>query len=65
MKPASPEQWMTVGEVAEELRIRRQQVYKLIRTSELPAHYITERTIRVRRDELYTWLETRKTSEGG
>jgi excisionase family DNA binding protein len=56
---------MTVGEVAEELRIRRQQVYKLIRTSELPAHYITERTIRVRRDELYTWLETRKTSEGG
>jgi excisionase family DNA binding protein len=51
---------MTVGEVAEELKLKPSQVYNLIKRSELPAHRITERTIRVNRGELYAWLETRK-----
>jgi excisionase family DNA binding protein len=55
--------WMTVGEVAEELKVPSARVYGLIRDPEgpLPAHRITPRTIRINRDELRTWLDTRKT----
>ena len=52
--------WMTVGEVANELKLKPGQVYKLIKRSELPAHRITQRTIRVNRGELYASLDTRK-----
>ena len=47
--------WMTVSEVAEELKLPPARVYKLIRDrkSPLPAHRVGERTIRVRRDELH------------
>jgi excisionase family DNA binding protein len=66
MRASNGEQWMTVEEVAEELRIPRRQVYKLIHGSELPAHRIGKRTIRVNRAELYAWLEDRKnTPKGG
>ncbi len=57
---------MTVSEVASELKLKPNQVYKLIKESEIPATHITQRTIRVNRDDLYAWLESRKnTSEGG
>ena len=51
--------WMTVGEVAEELKLPTARVYKLIRDckSPLPAHRVGERTIRIRRDELQGWLD--------
>lgn len=54
--------WITVGEVAEELKLPPARVYKLIcdRESPLPAHRVGERTIRVRRDELHTWLDDRR-----
>lgn len=54
--------WMTVSEVAEELKLPQTRVYKLIRTSEspLPAHRVGHRTIRIRRDELQRWLDERK-----
>lgn len=54
--------WMTVSEVAEELKLPQARVYKLIRDyrNPLPAHRVGERTIRVRRDELQTWLDARK-----
>lgn len=53
---------MTVGEVAEELKLPQARVYKLIRAcrNPLPAHRVGERTIRVRRDELQAWLDDRK-----
>jgi excisionase family DNA binding protein len=56
--------WMTVGDVAEELKVPPAQVYRLIRDTvgPLPAHRITPRTIRINRDELRAWLDTRKTS---
>ena len=57
--------WMTVSEVAGELKLKPNQVYKLINESELPAHRITERTIRVNRDDLYAWLMTRKNTSRG
>ncbi len=52
--------WMTVGEVAEELRLKPSQLYNLIKRSELPARRITERTMRLNRGELYARLETRE-----
>lgn len=58
----SKDAWMTVGEVAEELKLPQARVSKLIRDSRnpLPAHRVGERTIRVQRDELQAWLDARK-----
>ncbi len=58
---------MTVGEVAEELKLPPARVYRLIRAREspLPAHRVGQRTIRVRRDELRAWLDDRKIVAGG
>jgi excisionase family DNA binding protein len=65
MSANKSEQWMTVGEVADELKLKPNQVYKLIKESEIPATRISPRTIRVNRDDLYTWLESRKNTTGG
>ncbi len=64
MSANKSEQWMTVGEVADELKLKPNQVYKLIKESEIPATRITPRTIRVNRDDLYTWLKSRKNTPG-
>lgn len=58
----SKDTWMTVSDVAEELKLSQARVYKLIRDcwSPLPAHRVGERTIRVRRDDLQTWLDDRR-----
>lgn len=58
--------WMTVSEVAEELKLPPARVYKLIRdgADPLPAHRVGTRTIRVRRDELHAWLDERKIVSG-
>ncbi len=63
---AVKEAWMTVAEVAEELKLPQARVYKLIRNcrNPLPAHRVGERTIRVKRDELQAWLEDRKIVSG-
>lgn len=63
---ASRDTWMTVSEVADELKLSPARVYKLIRdcSGPLPAHRVGERTIRVRRGELQTWLEDRKIISG-
>jgi excisionase family DNA binding protein len=62
VRVAVKETWMTVAEVAEELKLPQARVYKLIRNSRnpLPAHRVGERTIRVQRDELQAWLADRK-----
>jgi excisionase family DNA binding protein len=54
-------EWMTVPEVAEELGIPRSRAYELIGNGELPAVRIGERSIRVNRAELSSFLlETRR-----
>jgi excisionase family DNA binding protein len=62
VRVAGKETWMTVAEVAEELKLPQTRVYKLIRNGRnpLPAHRVGERTIRVQRDELQAWLDDRK-----
>lgn len=53
--------WLTVPEVAEELRVPRTRAYELIAKGDLPAVRIGERTIRVHRAELEKFLlETRR-----
>lgn len=46
------QEWLTVPEVAEELRIPRTRCYMLIQSGELPAVRVGERSIRVNRREL-------------
>jgi excisionase family DNA binding protein len=48
--------WLTVPEVAEELRIPRSRCYELIQRGELPAVRVGERSIRVNRLELEKFL---------
>jgi excisionase family DNA binding protein len=48
--------WLTVPEVAEELRIPRRRCYELIQRGELPAVRVGERSIRVNRLELEKFL---------
>ena len=53
--------WLTVPDLAEELRIPRTQAYELIARGELPAVRIGERSICVNRQELESFLlETRR-----
>lgn len=53
--------WLTVPEVARELRIPRTRAYMLIANNELPAVRVGERSIRVNRAELERFLlETRR-----
>jgi excisionase family DNA binding protein len=57
----SEKSWLTVPEVAAELRIPRSRAYELIQRGELPAVRIGERSIRVNRSELEQFLlETRR-----
>jgi excisionase family DNA binding protein len=49
-------EWLTVPEVAEELRIPRTRAYELIQSGELPAVRIGERSIRVNRRQLEAFL---------
>lgn len=56
--------WLTVPEVAEELRIPRTRCYELIQQGSLPAVRIGERSIRVNRQELDRFLlESRRVTE--
>ena len=48
--------WLTVPEVAQELRIPRTRAYDLVARGELPAVRIGERSIRVNRRELEGFL---------
>jgi excisionase family DNA binding protein len=56
-----PREWLTVPEVAEELKIPRSRAYELCGRGDLPAVRIGERSIRVNRTELERFLlETRR-----
>ena len=53
---ASERFWLTVPEAANELRIPRTRCYELIQQGSLPAVRIGERSIRINRQELETFL---------
>jgi excisionase family DNA binding protein len=57
--------WLTVPDLAKELNIPRSRAYELIAAGELPAVRIGERSIRVNRHELVSFLlETRRVVAG-
>ena len=61
MPHISEKGWLTVPDLAEELRIPRTRAYELITRGELPAVRIGERSICVNRQELESFLlETRR-----
>jgi excisionase family DNA binding protein len=49
-------EWLTVPEAAQELRIPRTRCYELIQRGDLPAVRIGQRSIRVNRRELERFL---------
>lgn len=49
-------EWLTVPEVAEELRIPRSRAYELVAQGHLPAVRIGERSIRIHRRQLEEFL---------
>jgi excisionase family DNA binding protein len=62
---AGAKSWLTVPEVARELRIPRSRAYALFQQGSLPAVRIGERSIRVNRHELEKFLlETRRVVAG-
>jgi len=64
MPHTSEKGWLTVPDLAQELRIPRTRAYELIARGELPAVRIGERSIRVNRQELERFLlETRRVVE--
>ncbi len=63
---AAKSEWMKVSEVAAELKIPRTRAYELVASGELPAVRIGERSIRINRRELKTFLlEQRRVSDPG
>jgi excisionase family DNA binding protein len=49
-------EWLTVPQLAEELKIPRSRAYELVARGDLPAVRIGERSIRVNRRELERFL---------
>jgi excisionase family DNA binding protein len=49
--------WLTVPEVARELRVSRETAYALVSEGHLPAIRLGQKSIRIRRDELDAFLE--------
>jgi excisionase family DNA binding protein len=56
--------WLSVAEVAEELQTGKRPIYKAIRCGALKAAPVTDRgDLRIAREWLTTWLETRAARE--
>jgi len=56
--------WLTVQEVARELRLPRSRAYELVARGEIPAVRIGSRTIRVHRGQLEQYLLTQRQVTG-
>lgn len=50
---------LTVAEVERELRLGRTRVYQLLRAGEIPSIRLGNRAIRVTREDLRRWIESR------
>jgi PAS domain S-box-containing protein/excisionase family DNA binding protein len=52
---ATPERWMSVGEVADYMGVKRDTIYKWLRNKDLPAHKVGK-LWRFRKSELEEWV---------
>lgn len=55
-------EWLTVGEIAIELRLSKMTVYRLVTTGELPATRVG-RSFRVDRADLDNYLKAHRTTQ--
>lgn len=51
---------MTLQQVADYLKLSMAQIYNMTRDNELPIIRVSDMTIRVRRGDLDSWLESKK-----
>jgi len=51
---------LKVSEVADILRVNKQDVYRMFESEGLPYTKLSPRRTRVRRDELFDWLESKQ-----
>ena len=58
---------LTITQVQEILGVSRGKVYKFINNKEnpLPVIYLSERTPRIKKEDLNTWIEEQNKIEGG
>lgn len=60
---AGPNRFLTVAEVADELRVSTMTVYRLIKNEQLPATRVGK-SLRIRRGDVDRYLERRYTEAG-
>ena len=53
---SAPDEWFTLAELGEWLKISRTSVYRLIRQGHIPSYRI-DRAIRIRQRDIEHWLE--------
>ncbi len=61
---AVPPEWLTVEQVAEWLQVSTKTIRRYIEDGSLPAVNLGGRAIRIRRQDLETWLQNRRVEPG-
>ena len=56
---------LTVRDVELELQLGRTRTYQLLRSGEIPSVRVGERSIRVTREDLYRWIESKQQFRAG
>lgn len=62
--PASSPEWLTIEQAAEWLQVSTKTIRRYIESGSLPAVNLGGRAIRIRRQDLDAWLETRRIEPG-
>jgi len=62
VSPSDRLEWLTVDEVAKELKVSRKQVYGWIHKDQLPAIRLGGGAFRIERSDLNNWLTARHAS---
>ena len=60
--PANTDPWMTIAEIAHELRVSKMTVYRLVHIGDLPSTRIG-RSFRVRSSAVTTYLQKQETNQ--
>lgn len=58
------ERWLSVGEIAEHLGVKKDTIYKWVRTTDIPSHKIG-RLVKFQIKEVDKWVRDGKAAPGG
>ncbi len=64
MPDTPPPEWLTVEQVAEWLQVSTKTIRRYIEAGTLPAVNLGGRAIRIRREDIEAWLQTRRVEPG-